>query len=246
MIKRLSALFWLRTQILVTNKNILVPVLMPYIMLLLFKFVMKTDGIRGMELMGISFSMSIGMAVGSPISAMISEEKEKHNLTTLLLSGVRPSEYVLSILFYPVLISFANLILFPMITKTDVSEFVVGYSVVMLLTSLASILINLLIGVTSQTQSKSQITSMVITMIVSMGPSLSLMNDKVGSILKYSFIGTYIEFFNNPHYPIWSEESYYLFGWIALISLLLVFALGNHRKYVSSLFSESKKKYSVV
>mgnify|MGYP003434983684 FL=1 len=177
MYNRFLALLWLRTQVIMTNKNILLPVLMPYFMLLLFKFVMKTDDTKAMDLMGICFSMAIGMSVGSPISAMISEEKEKNNLSTLLLTGVRPSEYVLSILFYPVVISFVNLVLFPAITQADVSEYILSYSFIMLLTSLASILINLLIGATSQSQSKSQVTSMLITMVVSMGLSLSLMNE---------------------------------------------------------------------
>ena len=77
MYNRFLALLWLRTQVIMTNKNILLPVLMPYFMLLLFKFVMKTDDTKAMDLMGICFSMAIGMSVGSPISAMISEEKEK-------------------------------------------------------------------------------------------------------------------------------------------------------------------------
>ena len=109
MFKRLSALIWLRTQIFITNKNILIPVLMPYFMVLLLKFVMNTDSSKGLDLMSLCFSMAIGMAVGSPISAMIAEEKEKNNLTTLLLNGVRPVEYVISVLFYPVLISLGKL-----------------------------------------------------------------------------------------------------------------------------------------
>ena len=76
MFKRLSALIWLRTQIFITNKNILIPVLMPYFMVLLLKFVMNTDSSKGLDLMSLCFSMAIGMAVGSPISAMIAEEKE--------------------------------------------------------------------------------------------------------------------------------------------------------------------------
>ncbi len=52
-----------------TNKNRPLPVLMPYFMLLLFKFVMvKTDDTKGMDLMGICFSMAIGTVRGSPIS----------------------------------------------------------------------------------------------------------------------------------------------------------------------------------
>ncbi|HEL1566147.1 TPA: ABC transporter permease [Streptococcus suis] len=242
MYKRFLALLWLRTQVLVTNKNILLPVLMPYFMLLLFKFVMKTDDTKAMDLMGICFSMAIGMSVGSPISAMISEEKEKNNLSTLLLTGVRSSEYVLSILCYPVVISFVNLILFPAITQADVSGYMLSYSVIMLLTSLASILINLLIGATSQSQSKSQVTSMIITMAVSMGPSLSLMNETVGQILKYSFLGAYIEFFKNPHVEIWNQELYYLLGWIVLISLTLILYLGNWRKYFKNRLLGLKEK----
>lgn len=246
MYKRFLALLWLRTQVIMINKNILLPVLMPYFMLLLFKFVMKTDDTKVMDLMGLCFSMAIGMSVGSPISAMIAEEKEKNNLSTLLLTGVRPSEYVLSILCYPVVISFVNLILFPAITQADVSEYILSYSVIMLLTSLASILINLLIGARSQSQSKSQVTSMIITMAVSMGPSLSLMNESVGQVLRYSFIGAYIEFFKNPHFDLWSQELYYLLGWIGMISVALLFSLGNYRKYLGNLMFGRKEKTTIL
>ncbi|HEM5485021.1 TPA: ABC transporter, partial [Streptococcus suis] len=100
----------------------------------------------------------------------------------------------------------------------------------------------LLIGATSQSQSKSQVTSMIITMAVSMGPSLSLMNEAVGQILKYSFLGAYIEFFKNPHVEIWNQELYYLLGWIVLISLALILYLGNWMKYFGNRLLGLKEK----
>lgn len=234
MFKRLSALIWLRTQIFITNKNILIPVLMPYFMVLLLKFVMNTDSSKGLDLMSLCFSMAIGMAVGSPISAMIAEEKEKNNLTTLLLNGVRPVEYVISVLFYPVLISMANLILFPLITETNLSGIWGSYSIIMIMTSVASILINFLVGTISQTQSKAQIFSMIVTMVISLGPSLAIVNETVGKILEYSFIGAYIEFYRNPYFDIFSKSTYYLLAWCSVVSLLLVLSLKTTKKSFSN------------
>ncbi|HFI0362081.1 hypothetical protein [Streptococcus suis] len=99
-----------------------------------------------------------------------------------------------------------------------------------------------LIGATSQSQSKSQVTSMLITMAVSMGLSLSLMNETVGQILKYSFLGAYIEFFKNPHSELLNQEFYYLLGWIVLISLALILYLGNWRKYFENRLLGLKEK----
>lgn len=231
MVRRLRALIWLRTQIFLTNKNILVPAIMPYALVLLFKFTMKTGDAKGMALMYMCYSMGIGMAVGNPISAMIAEEKEKNNLNTLLLSGVRPIEYIISVLFYPILISLANLVLFPLITQTDVSDFLANYGIRMLLTALISMLINFYIGIRSTSQSKSQVFAMLFAMFISLAPSLSLTNSEFAKAIKYSFLGAYMEFFENPQTSLATETTAYSLGWLLMIGVLLVMTLQRSGKF---------------
>lgn len=91
MFKRMKALIWLRNQILMNNKNLLIQILLPYILVLLYKNFMDATG---MELMFVCLSMAISMSIGNMISTIIAEEKEKNTLKTLLLSGVRYSEYI--------------------------------------------------------------------------------------------------------------------------------------------------------
>lgn len=225
MFRRLQALLWLRTQIFLTNKNILVPTVMPYALVLLFKFTMNTEGMRGMALMSLCYSMAIGMAVGNPISAMIAEEKEKKTLNTMFLSGVRPVEYILSVLFYPIVISLVNLVLFPLITQTDVSEFWMNYSLRLLVTALVSMLINFYIGIRSVSQSQLQVIAMLFTMFISLAPSLALSNNGIAKIVRYSFLGAYMEFFEIPTGSLVTESLGFSFGWLLFIAVVLVVSL---------------------
>lgn len=62
--------------------------------------------------MFVCLSMAISMSIGMTISTMIAEEKEKNMLKTLLLSGVRYHEYILSVLIHPLILTVITLILF--------------------------------------------------------------------------------------------------------------------------------------
>lgn len=53
------------------------------------------------------------MTAGAFVSMMIGEEKEKKNLRTLILSGVKMYEYILSIVIFPFLFSVSAFAYFP-------------------------------------------------------------------------------------------------------------------------------------
>ena len=115
MFNRLKALVWLRNQTIIANKNLLVQVLMPYGLLFIYNNFMNLGDDKGLDLMFLCLSTAIAMSVGSTVSTIIAEEKEKNNLKTLLLSGVRPYEYLISVLVHPVVITILNMILFPIL-----------------------------------------------------------------------------------------------------------------------------------
>ena len=119
MFKRILALIWLRTQVLLTNKNTLVQVVFPFFMVLLFQNFMNTDGTQGKTLLFSSLTMAFSFSSGSMISNSIAEEKEKRIFKTLILSGVRRGEYLVSVLFYPVIFALASVISFPIMVEVD-------------------------------------------------------------------------------------------------------------------------------
>ena len=84
--------------------------------------IMNLGDDKGLDLMFLCLSTAIAMSVGSTVSTIIAEEKEKNNLKTLLLSGVRPYEYLISVLVHPVVITILNMILFPIIAGADISK----------------------------------------------------------------------------------------------------------------------------
>ncbi len=93
MFRRFVALLWLRLQIILSNKSVFLQVVMPAGLIYLYKFMMDSQS-GPKEQMGVAYLMmcipfSLALAVGSPILTILAEEKEKNNLKTLLLSGVK-------------------------------------------------------------------------------------------------------------------------------------------------------------
>ena len=193
MFNRMKALLWLRNQTIIANKNLLVQVVMPYGLLIIYKNFMNLGKDKGLDLMFLCLSTAIAMSVGSTVSTIIAEEKEKKNLKTLLLSGVRPYEYLISVLIHPVVITVLNMVLFPIIAGADLSKIYLEYGLVVMLTAMAVILINLCIAAISSTQSKAQMNGLPIMLIVAMGPNLSQMNPDIANFIKYTFLGAYTE-----------------------------------------------------
>ncbi|WP_194250302.1 ABC transporter permease, partial [Streptococcus pneumoniae] len=103
--------------------------------------------------------------VGSPITIILSEEKEKYNLQTLLLSGVKGSEYILSTMFLPFLLTFVIMGTTPLILGVTIVH-TFNYITIVLLTSLSIILFYLLIGLTAKSQVVAQVISLPAMILV--------------------------------------------------------------------------------
>src|SRR5574338_702267 len=101
----------------------------------------------------LSFSLNFVYSItsGSFVSMMIGEEKEKKNLRTLILSGVKMQEYIFSILFYPFLFSIFTCIFFPIFFGVSIPSWPI-YLIIAISTSLIFILANLSIGLLAKSQ----------------------------------------------------------------------------------------------
>ena len=233
MIKRMKALIWLRNQILLSNKNLLVQILLPYLLVLLYKNFMGAQA-KGMTLMFICLSTAISMSVGSMISTIIAEEKEKNNLKTLLLSGVRYHEYILSVLVHPIIITIITMVSFPMLTGVTLGDKLLPYIVVVLLTALAVMLINLSIGLLSATQSKAQINGLPILFMVSLLPIFSSMKEGVKEFIDYTFMSSYTDFFTKADFSLTDASIWVLLIWNLGVLALAFLAMKKSKKMSES------------
>lgn len=228
MFKRIRALVWLRNQILLTNKNLLVQMLMPYMLVFLYKNFM-TGQAGGKEIMFVCLSTALSMSVGSMISTIIAEEKEKNNLKTLILSGVKYHEYILSVLIHPLIVTAVTMVLFPIITEVDLGSLHLEYIVVILMTSLAVILVNLCIGLISDTQSKAQINSLPILFIVSLLPMFSGMKESVKEFVDYTFMAAYTDLFTKESFHLSDHSFRVLVVWNVALLFITIVALKNSK-----------------
>ncbi|WP_172930334.1 ABC transporter permease [Streptococcus sp. 1969] len=211
MLKRFLALVWLRCQIILSNKSILLQVLVPFAFTYFYKYLMETQGKvndqQALVLLMMCLPFSLALAVGSPITIILSEEKEKYNLQILLtfvIMGTTP------------------LILGVTIVHTF------NYITIVLLTSLSIILFYLLIGLTAKSQVVAQVISLPAMILVAFLPMLSGLDKTVAKITDYSFMGLFTKFFTKWEEFSWNKTlipNLTLLIWIVVLLTLITLTI---------------------
>lgn len=147
MSSKLKGMIWLRGQVTLANKSILLQVFMPIFLIFLYKFMFSLNGASkeigadklATMLLTISLPFSLAMSVGTPIIIILAEEREKHNLQSLRLAGVTAGQYILSVLIWPAIIGIFYIVITPILVGAKLSNHVFSYSLVLLLTMLVLI-----------------------------------------------------------------------------------------------------------
>lgn len=189
MFKKMNALLWLRVQVLMSNSTLLATVLLPFGLAILYNQFLNKDGIMSSFILFTSLSMVLSMASGYIVSIMMAEDKEKHNLKSLMLSGVTALDYTVSMMILPLLMTVLGMIILPLYLQVDLAENILAYIVFTLFAGICVILLNLLVGAVSDTQSKAQVYSLFPIMAISFLPMIAVQNETAQKILEYSFIG---------------------------------------------------------
>lgn len=192
---KFKTLLWLRWQYLISNKILLfVCVFTPFVDFAILQAIPIIHG--EIYFLNMGLSMVYSLTAGSFTSMMISEEKEKKNLRTLILSGVTKYDYILSVVLFPFVFSALSALCMPLIFGIDVPNWVI-YFIIVTLTTLTFILLNLSIGLFAKTQIHATSFSMIILIIATFLPMLSsdVSNKFLGYITKFSFIGANTEYF---------------------------------------------------
>ena len=143
MLNQMKSLIWLRKKVIKSNKSMVLQVILPLGFAFLYKHIYEIQGTltnsMKVNLLGICLALSLSLSVGNPISTIVSEEKEKNILRTLLLSGVNSKNYILSVLFYPVLISLVMTTAIPRILELNIENNYGPYLIISLATDRKSV-----------------------------------------------------------------------------------------------------------
>ncbi|HCZ39287.1 MAG: ABC transporter permease [Brochothrix thermosphacta] len=233
---RIKALIWLRTNIIWSNKNMLLLIAMPFMMSIFYGKWMVIPEEQRLAILLMCLAMSFAFAAGNMVVNFIAEEKEKNNLRALMLAGINSFEYIAATLFFPVIIGLIALVAVPQLTGT--AKYLKGnvgpYMLLGLMTMLVVVLLNLMIAIASKTQTQAQITALPITLMTTFLPMVAGIHPVLQVINNYTFMGDFTLFFNNLSIGKVSQSPPYV-SCIWLISLIILNVLlfkRNQRQHV--------------
>ena len=153
-------------------------------------------------------------------------------MKSLLLSGVRNGEYLLSALFYPVIIGLVTIVSFPKIVDADFGKHWGEYFVVAIVVGLCVVLLNLLIASLSNTQSQAQVNGLIPMMAISFLPLFSGLNENISKIAHYTFMGVYVDFFTKESFELSFETIGVPLAWLVGLFLVNLIVLNPTRKEI--------------
>ena len=230
MFRKLNALLWLRVQVLISNSTLLATLLMPFGIAILYNEFLNKSGELTMFLLSTSLTMVLSMGSGYMVSIMMAEDKEKRNLKSLILSGVTATEYTLSMMALPLLVMLLSMVALPLYLKVDLTNYLLAYSLYLLLATISIIFLNILIGAVSDTQSKAQVYSIFPMLTFSFLPTLAVQNETAQKLLDYSFIGPLVSLLKEGGGELSLRSLGLLLAWILLLGLASLFVLKNSYK----------------
>lgn len=184
--KNISVIFLKQLKDTLKNKAILIQFVMFPLMAVIMENTVKFEDMPEKFFVKLFSVMFVGMAPLTCISAIISEEKEKNTLRTLMMSNVKPLEYLCGIGGYVWLMCMAGTAVFAVCGGfTGVS--LVKFVTVMAAGVILSELIGGVIGIFSKNQMSATSVTVPVMMIFSFLPMLSMFNDKIEKVANLTY-----------------------------------------------------------
>lgn len=170
----------------IQNKTVLIQFIMFPLLTLIMSRAITIEGMPENFFVNLFATMYIGMAPLTSIAAVISEEKEKNTLRVLMMSNVKPWEYIIGVGSY---IWFACMLGAAIICAAGgfESRESLSFMAVMAIGILASLLMGAAIGTWSKTQMMATSITVPVMMVFSFMPMLSMFNDTIAKIAKFIF-----------------------------------------------------------
>lgn len=188
MVTNMTAIFQKQIKDTFKNKTILIQFIMFPILTIIMENGIKIDGMPSHFFANLYAVMYIGMAPLTSMAAVISEEKEKNTLRVLLMSNVKPVEYLLGIGGYIWIICMAGSCVFGICGEYRGKAWGT-FMFIMAVGTLVSILIGAAIGTWSKNQMMATSITVPVMMVFSFLPMLSMFNINIEKISRITYSG---------------------------------------------------------
>ena len=185
--KNIKAVFMKQMLDTVKNKTVFIQFLMFPVMAVIMENAINIEGMPEHFFAKLFAVMFIGMAPLSCMSAIISEEKEKNTLRALMMSSVRPWQYLVSVGAYIFIMCMVGISVFAALAGYRGGElaifiFCTAFGIIL------SELTGAAIGIFSKNQMTATSLTLPVMMIFSFSPMLSMFNETVRKIAGITYL----------------------------------------------------------
>lgn len=184
--KNIIAIFKKQVKDTLKNKTVFIQFVMFPALALIMNNTIKMEDMPRNFFVFLFATMYIGMAPLTGMAAVISEEKEKNTLRVLLMSNVKPHEYLTGVGSYIWAACMLGAAVICIAGDYDLKESIC-FMLVMAVGILASLLIGAAIGTWSRTQMIASSVTVPVMMVFSFLPMLSLFNSTIAKVAKYTY-----------------------------------------------------------
>lgn len=181
------------------NKTILIQFLMFPIIAIIMENTVKIEGMPDNYFVNLFASMYIGMAPLTSMASIISEEKEKNTLRVLLMSQVKPMEYLIGTGSYIWAICMLGACVLGLTGTYEGKELAIFLGI-MAVGILASLLVGAAIGTWSHNQMSATSLTVPVMFVFSFLPMLSMFNETIEKIARLVYSGQIYTIINQMGY----------------------------------------------
>ena len=184
--KNIAVIFGKQLSDTLRNKTILIQFLMFPVLVIIMENAVKIEDMPEHFVAKLFAVMFVGMAPLTCMSAIISEEKEKNTLRVLLMSNVKPGEYLIGTGAYVFVMCAVGMAVFAAVGGYGGME-LVRFIAVMSAGIILSELTGAVIGLFSRNQMTATSISVPVMMVIAFLPMLSMFNDTIKSVARVTY-----------------------------------------------------------
>lgn len=177
----ISAVFLKQIRETLKNKPILIQFLMFPVLAAVMENAVKIEGMPEHFFAKLFAVMFVGMAPLTCMSSVISEEKEKNTLRVLMMSNVKPVQYLFGIGSYIWIMCMAGSAVFAVLCEFKGAE-IIRFMLIMAVGIILSMFVGAVIGIAAANQMSSVSVTLPVMMIFSFLPMLSIFNETIEKI----------------------------------------------------------------
>ena len=166
------------------NKAVLIQLILLPVVAFVLERVIRPEGVPELMYTKMFAAMYMAMAPLTAMSSIIAEEKEKNTLRVLMMSNVKPGQYLTGIGAYVWIISMIGSVLFAVSFPADDMPF---FFLVMGVGFIISIVIGAVIGIDSKNQMSATSIGAMAMIILSFIPLFAMFNDGIEKVATFLY-----------------------------------------------------------